>query len=84
MAVFPFPKRPAIVEDSLSRMENIMPDHELELRPRHCTVDGCACQQWQWDGRPSALKSDPPSGCRCGHPTSRHSFIPRTTARAVP
>lgn len=42
-----------------------------ELRPRHCTTEGCPCDQYRWDGRPDWVK------CTCGHHVARHSFLPR-------
>lgn len=44
----------------------------LNLTPWDCTE--CPCERWQWNGRPSALHTDLPSGCVCGCLTSRHRF----------
>lgn len=44
------------------------------LRPTDC--EQCDCQQARWDGRSSVLRSDPPTGCACGHPFSRHVYRP--------
>lgn len=45
-----------------------------EMAPRDC--EECGCQQWRWNAAPSALRTDPPSTCTCGHPTARHRFRP--------
>lgn len=42
------------------------------LQPRDCEL--CDCQQYRWNLAPCALYTDPPSTCRCDHPTSRHRF----------
>jgi len=42
------------------------------VEPHDC--EQCDCLRYRWNGAPSALRSDPPSTCRCGHPAYRHRF----------
>lgn len=52
-----------------------------DLRPHDCEI--CHCRQWQWNGAPSMLLTDPPSTCVCGHLTSKHHFLSRDAREAA-
>lgn len=43
-----------------------------EMTARDCEL--CDCKAYRWNGASSALRTDPPTTCRCDHPASRHRY----------